>query len=147
MKQRNGKIEFMRFIFCITVILFHIGKKYFGLDYQVNRFLSCFRHGDLGVEFFFLVSGYLFAAACVKKRGQEEPLGKSTLLYIYHKWISFYPQYLIAFCAVSALPEELRPVYARNCPGGRDLHPGLWKRTGRERLKKITNSVDPSHGR
>jgi len=33
MKQRNGKIELMRFIFCMAVIMFHNGKKYFGLDY------------------------------------------------------------------------------------------------------------------
>lgn len=51
---RNGEIELLRFVFAIIILLFH---------YNATRSNKVFLgvHGNIGVEFFFLVSGFLMA--------------------------------------------------------------------------------------
>lgn len=50
MKQRNGVIDFMRFIFALLVILHH-----------AILFHKPIIAGYIGVEFFFMVTGWLMA--------------------------------------------------------------------------------------
>ena len=98
MKQRNGKIELFRFVFCIAVIFFHLNLTYFDLEYQFGDYISFFKHGRIGVEFFFVVTGYLFAYSVYKRREKAvDSLGKDTIRFVFHKWFSVFPQHVVAF--------------------------------------------------
>lgn len=57
MKQRNGKIEFLRFVFSMVVVLFHLNYVYFKDKLLLTDSISFFAYGYIGVEFFFLVTG------------------------------------------------------------------------------------------
>lgn len=65
MKQRNATIELMRFLFASSIILFHIAGTLWDrklILFSGEEFkLTLFRNGYIGVEFFFLVSGFLMA--------------------------------------------------------------------------------------
>jgi len=90
--KRNGKIELMRFLFSMAVMIFH--SYYFAADGA----WSLFKRGALGVEFFFIVSGYLMARSAAKRA--KEPcadLGKETTAFIGHKISSLMPNFIVAW--------------------------------------------------
>lgn len=51
-KGRSGEIDIFRFLFAVMIMIYHFGSKY---DHVI------FRYGYIGVEFFFIVTGYLTA--------------------------------------------------------------------------------------
>lgn len=58
-KKKNGTIEFLRFVFCISVLMYHVGKYTLGsISLNGNIHLAFFPHGSIGVEFFFLVKDF-----------------------------------------------------------------------------------------
>lgn len=59
-KKRNGNIEILRFLFCIGIVLFHA---------WVNP------RGFIGVEFFFIVTGFFLAkkGGYTKEERREYP--------------------------------------------------------------------------
>lgn len=61
--RRAMEIELFRFAFCITIILVHA-------EYVIGENLL-FPGASFGVEFFFLVSGYLMMAGIEKYRGPK----------------------------------------------------------------------------
>lgn len=69
MKTRkvNGKIEALRFLFCVGVLLFH-GLKYFIGEPSAKQVvhLSLFPHGAIGVEFFSLYQDFLWLSQLLK---------------------------------------------------------------------------------
>ena len=93
--KRDGKIEFFRFIFCMAVILFHydllfpLNTEKFGLPFLTS--------GRLGVEFFFLLSGYFLAAYAYKINYSYESLSRTTVLYTARKLSSIIPFHLFLF--------------------------------------------------
>ena len=99
MKQRNGKIDFFRFVFSMVVILFHLNYVYYEGKLQLTGTFNFFAHGCIGVEFFFLVTGWLFANACHKLQDRPAVLGKETVQYVAHKWYAVFPSHLVAFAA------------------------------------------------
>ncbi|MBR3187958.1 MAG: acyltransferase [Lachnospiraceae bacterium] len=64
-KQKNGSVEFLRFLFTSIIIFFHINldlwdqKKIIAVIRDIP--VTFFNHGNIGVEFFFLVTGWLMA--------------------------------------------------------------------------------------
>lgn len=54
MKRRNGEIDILRAVFAIIILIYHYHEIY-------QRSANYFTRGYLGVEFFFLVSGYYLA--------------------------------------------------------------------------------------
>ena len=64
-KQKNGSVELLRFVFTSIVIFFHINldlwdqKKVVAVIRDVP--VTFFSHGNIGVEFFFIVTGWLMA--------------------------------------------------------------------------------------
>lgn len=86
-KTRNGEIEVLRLIFSIAVLLVHSQYVSNGAD------SSMFRGGWLGVEFFFLVSGYLMAAHEDRLPASEgsRTIGSDTFRYVWRKAKSLYP--------------------------------------------------------
>ncbi len=105
--KRNGKIELYRFLFSVIIVLFHCAEHllYKGKIVYTNRFdLSFFTHGALGVEFFFLVTGYLLAVYVSKKvkdskkkKIDSESLFKETIEFMKKKISSIFPQHIVAF--------------------------------------------------
>ncbi len=111
MEKRNGKIELMRFVFAVGVVLFHLNYTYWGLNQEFSNGLNLFRHGNLGVEFFFIVSGFLMARTLSRQREQEalaiaaaegsgkayvpSPLGDETLRFLWRKVKSFLPYHIL----------------------------------------------------
>ena len=97
MKKRNGNIELMRFVFCVVIILFHINSR---IDVTLpsvlpGEYFSFFRRGCIGVEFFFLVSGY-FMAASAKKNYETKSIARSTQSFMYKKFLGIYPYHIVA---------------------------------------------------
>lgn len=84
---KNGSVEFLRFLFTSVIILFHINLDLWDQGKVAAVVggvpVAFFHHGNLGVEFFFLVTGFLMAGSVRKEisggRGQAIPLrGPST---------------------------------------------------------------------
>lgn len=100
---KNGKVELLRFFFCMAVLLFHEQKYLLGeasLKHGVH--LAFFPHGSIGVEFFFLLSGFLMAKSIFRKvhpaDGAVPPLSPNeSLRFLSHKYASVFPQHCVAF--------------------------------------------------
>lgn len=91
--KRNGKIEFLRFIFSIIIVVHH-SRNILGDD------KSPFLGGSFAVEFFFLVSGYLMMASIEKisaRKADTHELGKETLSFLWKKAKSVYPELFIGW--------------------------------------------------
>ena len=89
-RQRNGEIEFFRFVLAVAVVLFHTGT-FLGWD----NVLLIFPRGYLAVEAFFILTGYFLCQSWSK--------GNTSLISCLGRRIKgFYPELLvslgIAFC-------------------------------------------------
>lgn len=106
--KRNGKIELMRFVFCMCVLVFHINSQVWNVEKTFNGWLTLCEHGYLGVEFFLIVSGFLMARTIHRQLEQERlssdppALEDSTLRFLWRKIQSLLPYHLIC-CAVMAV--------------------------------------------
>lgn len=97
-RKRNGKIELLRFLFCLAIILFHINNDLSGRHLSLGDHFTFFKEGRIAVEFFFIVTGYLAAAKAYKMRGSVTDgtsLGKSTWDFIKSKIITILPYHFI----------------------------------------------------
>ena len=70
-KVRNGKIDFMKFLFAFIIVIHH-SRNLVGDD------VSPFFGGSFAVEFFFIVSGYLFLRTILKAPDNTSEIGKET---------------------------------------------------------------------
>ncbi len=91
-KARNGKVDLLKFIFSIAVIIFHF-------DNAVNYQNEIFTKGYIGVEFFFVTSGFLFAKSLSKVTYQKETLISSGVAFMKKKYLSFFPYHFFFFAA------------------------------------------------
>ncbi len=103
-KKRNGTLEFMRFVFCLTILLFHMGKMLLGgFSFKNGIQFAFFPHGAMGVEFFFILTG-LFLAQSVDKQLQRAEKKTNiivdTLQYFSKKYTSTFPQHVVAFAVL-----------------------------------------------
>lgn len=86
--NKNGKIELLRFLFSILIILFHMNSSVYEGNKMFGTHLSLARHGNMGVEFFFLISGFLMAASITKRlqgKEGERSLVKETIGFLWKK--------------------------------------------------------------
>ncbi len=95
--MKNGKIEFARFVFAIVIMFFHIGQKFLPSDYITFAGTTFFKNGWFGVEFFFVVSGYLMASAALKKQNDLTDISKDTFRFLSKKIFSILPFHIIVF--------------------------------------------------
>lgn len=87
----NGAIDFWKFIFCLIILVFHVGEA-FGQDKYP------FYLGKYAVEFFFVISGYLMCVSASRKEAVADVnLGRETLSFVLHKVKAILPAYLLAF--------------------------------------------------
>lgn len=90
---RNGKIDLLRFLFSICVVLNHA--KYIMPD---KTHANLFSGYSLAVEFFFLVSGYLMMASIEKaEKVSTLSLGRETGAFLLKKFKSLYPEAAISY--------------------------------------------------
>lgn len=133
-KQKNGSVEFLRFLFTSIIIFFHINLDLWDQKKVVavigDTPVTFFNHGNIGVEFFFLVTGWLMAksiysryiqpkAGCqtstAGKAGSERHSNSTgsadgtgtgifteTMNFVKHKAHAIFPYYLLA-CALTPL--------------------------------------------
>lgn len=98
--KKNGKIELLRFLFSIGVLCVHI-QKYLPGEVSVKNGvrLSFFPYGAIGVEFFFILSGFLMAATLFHsgERRNDGALGENTIGFVVNKFMSLLPMRLIVF--------------------------------------------------
>ena len=102
---RIGEIEILRFLFCIVVIMYHCNLKIFDLIGKTDFRFSWAPRGYIGVEFFFIVSGYFFAYSLSKINYRPLNEGGNSRDYIrlmWNKYIGIFPCHLIAFVLLFA---------------------------------------------
>jgi len=95
-RKINGEIELYRFLFCLAVLFFHAEKYFLGEPSSLGGFKPYFFvHGSVGVEFFFVCSGF-FMAKSVRKKCDEElsKLGTDTISFMRHKVRSIAPVHI-----------------------------------------------------
>ncbi len=91
-EQQNGIIAFWKFMFCLLIILTHVGQE---MKTDCKIIFAC---GSIAVDFFFLVSGYLLGKKAL--RSDNVPNGelyKSTFKFIWKKIKNFFPYFLIIY--------------------------------------------------
>ncbi len=87
---RNGKVDLFKFIFSIVVIIYHFGN-------AVKFDNELFNKGYIGVEFFFIVSGFLFAKSLAKIPYHKETLPADSVHFMWRKYKSFLPYHFFTF--------------------------------------------------
>lgn len=95
--SRNGKIDLLRFFFCISVILLHI-EGVLGSNAPAYGYFTLAHHGYIGVEFFFLVSGWLMAKKLESldaKPADLNTLGGETYRFLWGKLKPIIPYHII----------------------------------------------------
>ena len=96
---KNGRVEFLRFIFALGILFYHIHKR-FAVNGNISigiKDVYFFHQGYIGVEFFFLVSGYLLAASAYAKRSvSTEFIGTETAQMMWKKIKNVFPYHLYA---------------------------------------------------
>lgn len=81
-KKHNGIISFWKFMFCIMIVIFHVTCNM----YSEGKLMQ---NGRIGVEFFFLVSGYLMAKKALNRKKQKISIAQETVQYIWKKFHSY----------------------------------------------------------
>lgn len=92
-KIHNGNISVWKFVFALLILCHHC------CYIKPNRMGKLFNAGSIGVEFFFLVSGYLLAKKVYseEKKKTKKELYQSTFEFIMNKIKVFYPYLLFSF--------------------------------------------------
>ena len=89
----NIRIEYLRLIFSILIVFFHANAFWKGI---------VFKGGYLGVEFFFILTGYLFAKNIDKYSNCDfDTLGSETIKYLKSKIEGFFLPFLTSFAFAS----------------------------------------------
>ncbi len=102
-KKRNGTLEFMRFVFCLAILFFHIGKMTLGgVSLKDGIHFGFFPHGAMGVEFFFILTGVFLAHSAEKQslQSKRSAIPLDTLRYFWKKYITTFPQHIVAFAVL-----------------------------------------------
>ena len=108
LRNRNGKVELLRFIFAVIIVLHH--SRYVVGD-ENCRFLG----GSFAVEFFFLLSGYLMMSSVSRMPAPaDHTLGRETAGFLFKKVRGMWPEALIAWIVSFC-------VYYKTSMGGQSL--------------------------
>lgn len=96
-QQKNGKIEFFRFIFALSVLFYHMVKwNYEPISLSHGVHFAFFPKGNMGVDFFFVLSGLLMAKSAFKRKDlipESSEYGK----FVWGKYKTVFPQHSVAF--------------------------------------------------
>lgn len=89
-KTRNGKVDLLKFLFSIVIIIYHFNK-------SVTYPQETFTKGHIGVEFFFITSGFLFAMSLSRISYHKETLMPDSVRFIKKKFVAFFPYHFFFF--------------------------------------------------
>lgn len=90
--NRNGIVDFMRFVFCLVIVICH--SRNLGGTPEIALFAEC---GYIGVEFFFLVSCFRMAQSAMRKQDTNcTALGVETVHFLWNKIKPILPFYSFA---------------------------------------------------
>lgn len=88
---RNGAIDFLKFFFAAQIVFFHGG------NFAETKDIL-FSLGAIGVEFFFIVSGFLMASSAFRRMEQPaDSLGAETISFLGHKIKGLLPDVYVAW--------------------------------------------------
>lgn len=124
-KEKNGKIEFFRFVFSIIIILFHCNRILGNGGSKEGLELGLFPRGYIGVEFFYFVSGYLLANSVSKSQNSHLSFERGYWKFLWGKVLPILPYHLMAFamlfiqdCFLNAYSLfEAAKVFVHDIPG------------------------------
>lgn len=110
--NKNAVIELLRFYYASSILIFHISRMDLNLSSKTLFVLgpwkaNFFRMGNLGVEFFFVISGYLMASSVYRKISVTDKsqisIGEETAAFIFKKVKRLYPHYFFACLLMSVI--------------------------------------------
>jgi len=90
--MRIDQVTFTRFLAAISIVVFHFGKNIFPFNHESISFL--FRHANIGVSYFFILSGFVMSIAYGNK-SRINPFE-----YLKNRFARIYPVYLLAILLV-----------------------------------------------
>ena len=102
-KRKNGKIEFLRFMFALVIMVFHY-----------PTFFKITETAQIGVEFFYIVMGVFMAQKISDESEMNKNIADATMKYIVAKAKSFY-KYLCAGILVFIVNISLSFCYLSFC--------------------------------
>lgn len=118
--KRNGAIDLWKFVFSVVIVTFHTFL-FFG-DFTP----SPFRGGNIAVEFFFLVSGFLMAQSASKIKESNLSVGKHTGIFLSRKIKGLFPELLIAWI-IGFIVEHLKSSDLSVARLVKDFLTGMWE--------------------
>lgn len=97
LSQRNGKVDLLKFLFSVTVAIYHFNAT---VEYP-NEILNT---AYIAVEFFFMVSGYFMAKSLSKFENRKNiDVLKESLIFMKKKYFSIFPYHVYAYVLTIAL--------------------------------------------
>jgi peptidoglycan/LPS O-acetylase OafA/YrhL len=122
MNEKLKRISFLdglRGVAILMVILFHAYVRWPKLVLYGNKYsgIVFFKYGWLGVDLFFIISGFVILMTLEKTN--------SFFQFIYHRWLRLFPAMLIVSILVFATARVFFPERPAGIPVLRDLLPGL----------------------
>ncbi len=116
MGKRNGIIDMMRVVYAIIIVFLHATQCFL-------ENLEIFSIGSLGVDFFFIVSGFLMAQSALKYHGKS--IGTETWNFVLSKIGNFMPEAVTAWFIAFIVTESCRE-YLNIGMVAKDLLQGIW---------------------
>lgn len=90
MQKRIGLIDLMRFLFALIIVIFH-GGQFYGAENA-----KLFALGYIGVEFFFIVSGFLMAKRIHRSGDSSTNIAETTIRFVWKKYLDILPIFIVA---------------------------------------------------
>ncbi len=88
--MKIDQLTFTRFIAAIGIVIFHFGRTVF--PFNDNHLQFIFNHANIGVSYFFILSGFVMVIAYYKKDTKID-----SRLYYRNRVARIYPLYVLAF--------------------------------------------------
>ena len=102
--KKNGKLEFYRFVFCLAILFYHMEKYLIGEPEYRGIGFGLVSHGSMGVEYFFMLSGFFLAKTALKRHSALSgvPLfsresSSDSARFLLRKYLRIFPEHTVAF--------------------------------------------------
>ena len=92
--KRNGIVSLWKFIFAITILVYH------SKGFYPNLRVPVFNSAYIACEFFFIIAGYYFAKSVLKETYEKETIGEDTFSFIKKRLKKLVPYMLIAYLII-----------------------------------------------